>query len=186
MSPSRRQRRRRRQVLATAAVVAVFLVALIAWVGNPFGKGPSVPTTERGTATPDTSSSASPTTGAPSTSIIPAITSLSNGLPPLPLSTDINGADHGHHVVTVSSTSDQNILALVYYVRGGQPESASYTFLKSPMSVTTPGTGDGLIAEIGAQAGPDATQVTCTVSVDGKVTASNTAKGPYGVAFCVG
>ncbi len=89
--------------------------------------------------------------------------------------------------LTMSATSDEPILVLGYQV----PTSNDAVFgrVKSPgrswsRSTTVYGPPD--YAQIFLQAGPRATTISCTVTVDGRVTDRRTATGPYAQLFCQG
>lgn len=193
----RRRLRRNRTALAGAAVVVLFVAALVLWIGHVGGAGSSTaraePTSPFPLPSPSTSASSSipafpsgtPKSGVHS-SAVPLAGSGAGLLPPLPESTDINPGPHGQHSVTISASSDKTILRMAYYIRGGTPAYNQGTYIKSPMSVTTIGTGDGLIAEIAVQASPGSKTISCQISVDGKITSHRTVTGSYAVAFCIG
>lgn len=91
------------------------------------------------------------------------------------------------HDVTLTVTSDAPVWVLGYLVPTSPDRS--YGKVKKPgssWSMSTVVTGPPDYAQIFAQSGPKATRITCTVSVDGRVTERRTATGPYGQLFCQG
>lgn len=91
------------------------------------------------------------------------------------------------HRVTMSAQSDQPILVLGYLVPTSK--DASYGRVREPgrswsRSTTVYGPPD--YAQIFLQSGPNATTISCTVTVDGRVTEQRTATGPYAQLFCQG
>ena len=89
--------------------------------------------------------------------------------------------------LTMSATSDEPIFVLGY--QAPTSNDAAYGRVESPgrswsRSTTVYGPPD--YAQIFLQAGPRATTITCTVTVDGRVTDRRTATGPYAQLFCQG
>lgn len=185
--------RRHAWALGIAVVLVAFVLALVLWA-MPTGKatdisGISLRPTGSATTSPGGSGSAARSPGAPSST-----TRLATGsndpfpellLPRTGSRTDINGASDVHRVV-LTAASDEPILELRYRVTGGHPKDVHRTEVRSPVRVVTVAHGNGLVAEIGVRAGETATRVSCSISVDGKLRQSHTAKGPFAVAVCIG
>jgi hypothetical protein len=184
----------RRRALIGAVVAVIFLAALVGWASGPGTGRPKLsPQGERALGVPAltptapaTSSSASPGSRRSSRPPGAAATSEALDLPALPESTRLNEGAEPPRSVTMSVTSDAAILRLGYLVRGGRPDRYETTNAASPAIITTVGHGYGPVAEVGAQASPYATYLTCTISVDGRVTSRHTVHGPWRVLVCVG
>lgn len=109
---------------------------------------------------------------------------LRNMLPDNPLNHLATGQLHD---VTVSASSPTAIPVLGYLVPTGL--GAAYGSLNGrsrPWSLHQQALGKGYLAAIFIQAGKTGAPVTCTVTVDGRVTSSQTTSGPYGRAVCLG
>jgi hypothetical protein len=107
-------------------------------------------------------------------------------LPDLPQSTSVNGADAPLRSVKMTLQSDAAIVQMGYLVRGGKPDRYSDKNVRSPAVITTLARGYGLVAEIGGQASPYATYITCSVTVDGQLHSRHTVRGAWAVAVCMG
>jgi len=184
--------RRRLRLLAVAGVLAVFSAVLVAWVSGP---GPSRPKLSPGAQRALAIGSAAPASTSPSATASGTGTRAPKGakrssagdlLPALPESTDVNAAGQPARAVRMTLTSDAAIVQMGYLVRGGHPAKYADTNVGSPAVIDTTAHGYGLVAEIGAQASPYATYLTCTVTVDAQVHSRRTVKGPWAVAVCVG
>lgn len=180
-------RSRRRTWLVGLAVLVTFTIALVFWAGrDPATDSSAGPVIGAQPTSAGIESDASTTTSTePESSQTPPGGLSLPPLPPLPNDSNLRDASHAH-AVTLQVTSDKPILRMAFRVRGGRPESGYRTFLQSPVSITTTAYGDGLLAEIGAQASPAATTMTCTASIDGAVKSRRTVKGGWAVAVCLG
>jgi hypothetical protein len=191
-------RRRRQSILAVLTALSVFALILVLWIGrSPAGNSyvslPSAGGTGAGTgisALPSDSTTPADSTSPGSGTSSPG-TALSNGkIPPgntlslPPFSSDINGAGAGTHIVSMSVSSDKTILQLSYAVKGATPGSGYHTYVKSPSSIHAVAHGDGIVAELAAQASPGSNEITCTMTVDG-VSETHTAKGAFAVVLCL-
>jgi len=91
-----------------------------------------------------------------------------------------------HHVV-IAAQSDGPLMAVGWWipladgVREGSDTSGSRSFSHGDRTY-----GDSDLARILAYGGPYSKTTTCTVTVDGKVTDRQSAKGPYAKVFCQG
>jgi hypothetical protein len=184
---------RRRRLLVGAAVLAVFATALVGWVSGPGYRAPKLsPQAQRALANPPVgapSPSASPSSSAKTTPATPGKARASGPLallPDLPQSTSVNGADAPLRSVKMTLQSDAAIVQMGYLVRGGKPDRYSDKNVRSPAVITTLARGYGLVAEIGGQASPYATYITCSVTVDGQLHSRHTVRGAWAVAVCMG
>jgi hypothetical protein len=110
---------------------------------------------------------------------------LRNVLPDNPLNHLVTG--QLHDVTVAATSSDPTIPVLGYLVPTGL--GAAYGSLnghRSGWSLHQQALGKGYLAAIFIQAGKTGAPVTCTVTVDGRVTSSQTTSGPYGRAVCLG
>ncbi len=89
--------------------------------------------------------------------------------------------------VRLAVTSDEPVWVLGYLVPTS-PDRSNGTVRKpgASWSMSTKVYGRPDYAQIFAQAGPRATRISCTVTVDGRVTERRTATGPYAQLFCQG
>jgi hypothetical protein len=176
-------------VLVVAAVLAGFAGALATYVSGPDTKAPQLSAGgQRALAVPTfvPESSAPAPTGRPSPSARSAAGRGALDLPPLPESTAVDGAGPPARSVTMRIDSDAAVLKMGYLVKGGSPAKSLDKNVRPPAVITTVARGYGLVAEIGAQASPYATYLTCTVTVDGQVHSKHTVHGGWAVAVCVG
>jgi hypothetical protein len=190
-------RRRRQSILAVLTAVSVFGLILALWIGHsPAGNSyvslPSAGGTGAGTDSGTATGSPVPSSGSGSgsgsspvgigggSSLIPPGTALV--LPPF--SSNISGAGATAHIVKLVVTSDRTILQLSYAVRGATPGSGYHTYVNSPSSIDTVAHGDGIVAELAAQAGPNGKTVTCSITVDGTTT-THSASGAFAVVLCI-
>jgi hypothetical protein len=186
--------RRRLRLLAVAAVLAVFSAVLVGWVSGPKAKAPKLsPGGQRALAigSPDPASSSPSPSGSTSARGAKAAkgakrSSAGDLLPALPQSTDVSAAGQPARAVRMTLRSDAAIVQMGYLVRGGHPAKYLEKNVGSPAVITTTAYGYGLVAEIGAQASPYATYLTCTVTVDGHLHSQHTVKGAWAVAVCIG
>lgn len=187
-------RRRLNRYIPGVVAAVVFVVILAAWTlsgrtakddihvnkPNASTSGPA------GATGSSTGSSGSARAGSGSTSPGTDAGGFPTNLP-------LNGTNvvdvHGgaQHQVTIRATSDSSILRLLFYIRGGHPSSGRYTGVTSPVEVSTVGRegSSGPIAEVWMQSSLYAHTVTCSITVDGTVRATQTAKGPHNVAICI-
>lgn len=91
------------------------------------------------------------------------------------------------HVVRLSVTSSEPIGTVGYLV----PTSRDRSYGRAKdvgraWSITTRAYGEPDYAQIFAQAGASGAPVTCTITVDGKVTAKRSSSGAWGQLFCQG
>lgn len=190
MAPVRFARKHKIALLA-CLLVAVYAVVLVTWVGNqpatpkvaglpPAGANPIVSPPAASNA-PSVSPSGRSSGAAPGNGIT---SRLSQGLPKSVLDADPNGLPRRR--VQIRVTSDGTIAGLGYIVAHGHPARYNGYWLKSPVYVSTVGRSGTLVAFVVAQAGPDASYVTCTLTVDGVVRSQHTAHGAYQSAACIG
>ena len=179
-----------RRWLPAIVILAIFAVVLVIWTvpgqvspdhiqaNTPRSSGPSGPDSSASSATsPSGSSSHAPGTDA-------------GGFPtnlPLNGSNVVDVRTGAPHRVTIEATSNTSIRRLLFYIRGGTPSTGRYTGVASPVRVSTIGRegASGPIAEVWMQSSIYADVVSCTITVDGTVRSTNTAKGPYNVAICI-
>ena len=109
---------------------------------------------------------------------------LRNVLPDNPLN-HLN--THELHQVTVSASAPGRIAVLGYLIPTGLGSAYGVVHTNShSWSVSEQALGGGYLAAIFIQTGKDGTPLTCTITVDGKVTSSQTTSGSYGRAVCLG
>jgi len=187
-------RRRRQSILAVLTAISIFLLILFLWIGHspagnsyvslPSAGGTGADTgsvTPSGSPVPSSGSGSGTGTGSGGTGPqIPPGNNLS--LPPF--SSNINGAGATPHIVRMVVSSDRTILQLSYAVRDGKPGSGYHTYVKSPSTINTVAHGDGIVAELAAQASPGSKEITCSITVDG-VTTTHTAHGAFAVVLCI-
>jgi hypothetical protein len=189
-------RRRLRRVLPVGLVVAAFVLALSAWVlsgrtkpddagaiqpaspgASALGTIPTAPITGPATGTA-TSGTSTVSPGARSTVVPPGSLTLPGG-------STVDVQSGSAHRVTINVESDSSIHILMFLVRGGNPAQGKYTQVRSPVTISTIGHGDGLLAEAWVQSSIYATTTSCTITIDGTVRSHHTASGPYNVAVCI-
>jgi hypothetical protein len=194
LSVSRRRLRRRlrsavrkKRVFVVLAILVGFVVALAAWSSGPplrYSRPPSVHAagpdriSSAGHRSADPTASGSAAPGAPG--------GLTGLLPDLQVNTAVSPATLPKRNIVMTATSDGPILRMGYVVAYGHPARGSATNMASPVRITAVGRSYSRVAAFGVQASPVATYLTCTVTVDGRVTARKTVHGPYAVALCVG
>lgn len=94
---------------------------------------------------------------------------------------------HGVHDVVVSATSAGPIAVLGYLVPTGLGKSyGGVDNHPRHWSMSERAVGSGYLAAIFLQAGKSGAPVTCTITIDGKVTDRQTTSGSYGRAVCLG
>jgi hypothetical protein len=81
-------------------------------------------------------------------------------------------------------TSDKTILQLSWAARDAKPGSGYHTYIRPPSTIDTVAHGDGIVAELAAQASPGSAWITCSITVDG-MNSTHTAKGPFAVVLCL-
>lgn len=179
-------------VMASAVGVVVLVVAIVL-LGLDGGGSSDVPRATP-TATPTTSSSPVPGDADPTEATSGAGTGSGSAGSSSSFGQELTGlqgegatASIPTHRVTMSAQSDQSILVLGYLVPTSK--DASYGRVREPgrswsRSTTVYGPPD--YAQIFLQSGPNATTISCTVTVDGRVTEQRTATGPYAQLFCQG
>lgn len=179
-----------RRVLIGLACVTVLLVGLLAqgFLSSP---APSVPSAAGAVDT----STAVPTSPAPSkgkankqgtgsTLVSDPVGALRSRFPDNPLN-HLHGA--GLHQVVISASSRGPMTVVGYLVPTGL--GSSYGVVKGhprSWSISEQALGRGYLAAIFLQTGRDGVPITCTVTVDGKVTNTETTSGGYGRAVCLG
>jgi hypothetical protein len=179
-------------VLVVLACIAVLVIGLLAqgFLSSP---APAVhlPQAAGGTATtpaPDPSPSASKTghghKGSNGQVVTDPVQQLRNVLPDNPLN-HLHGGQL--HEVTISASSAGPMPVVGYLVPTGMGSAyGSVGGHRSPWSLHEQALGSGYLAALFIQAGRDGLPVTCTVTVDGKVTSSESTSGGYGRAVCLG
>ncbi len=96
-------------------------------------------------------------------------------------------ANQPSHTVTLSMTSEAPLGTVGYIIPTSLRDN--YGVRKNvgrSFSVTTTAYGEPDYAQGFAQAGQRGFPVTCTITVDGRVTERQTTAGPYGALFCQG
>jgi hypothetical protein len=190
-------RHRRQSILAVLTALAVFALILVLWIGrSPAGNSyvSLPPAGGTGASGSLPSGSGAPTDASSSPGSSPSFSGAAGSagakIPPgstlslPPFSSTIDGAGAATHIVSMSVSSDKTILQLAYAVKGATPGSGYHTYIKSPSSVHAVAHGDGIVAELAAQASPGSNEITCTMTVDG-ITTTHTAKGAFAVVLCL-
>lgn len=180
-----------KRLIAILLVLALFVMLLLLWVRRGASDDVSYATprdgaTPKSAVVPSTrpSESGSPSASSPSAE---ATEKSRNGLiPDLPESTLISPAGLPRRAVVITVTSDATLLGFGYKVAYGKSSKSISYNVASPVRVEAVARGYGLLAAVGAQSGPGATYLTCSVSVDGKVHSTHTVHGGYNVAVCLG
>lgn len=91
------------------------------------------------------------------------------------------------HVVTMRITSEAPIGTIGYVVPTSLRHSSGVVKnVKNSWSLTTTAYGDPDYAQLFMQAGARGFPITCTITVDGKVTERRSTEGPYGQMICQG
>lgn len=110
---------------------------------------------------------------------------LRNTLPANPLN-NLRGT--GVHHVTLSATSPIGKMPVLGFLvpTGMGSAYGSLNGQRSPWSYSEQALGPGYLAAIFIQTGAAGLPITCTITVDGKVTSRETASGAYGRAICLG
>jgi hypothetical protein len=176
------------------SALAVLVVVVLVW-GMSRGSGtPSTlggPSLATPTATPTHILSALPTPSAVPTSttdVLQALTAGGSGTSKTQ-AFGAGGSSHGltpHHVV-VTAQSDGPLMAVGWWIpfadgaRKGADTSGSKTFSHGDHTY-----GDSDLARVLAFSGPISKKTWCTITVDGKVTERQEARGPYAEVFCQG
>jgi hypothetical protein len=183
--------KRGRWVLVTFACIAVLIIGLLAqgFLSSP-APAVSVPNAGgTGISTPPPNPSPSASNGKHHKGdgnklVNNPVQRLRNVLPDNPLN-HLHGAATHQVILTVRSAGSVPILG--YLVPTGL--RSAYGTVKHPpshWSLQEQAVGPGYLAAVFIQAGPLGIPVTCTVTVDGKVTNSETTSGQYGGAVCLG
>lgn len=181
--------RRGRWVLIALACLATVLVGLLAagFTSSPAKRsadGLPSPTGGLGAVPgPDLSSSAAAKGGKHEAANDP-VQILKNKFPDNPLN-HLRG--NGLHHVTISVQSRQPVAVVGYLVPTGL--GSVYGTVKPNArhwSLSEQALGPGYLAAVFVQAGKSGVPVTCSVTVDGKATNSETTSGAYGRAVCLG
>jgi hypothetical protein len=178
-------------MLIGLACLAVLLIGLIAsgFLSSPT---PSVAAPNDG---PVNTSTAAPTSPAPSKSAKKDGASSSNGLVGNPAGILWHSFDNplnhlrgaGVHDVVVTAHSSRPMAVVGYLIPTGL--GSTYGMVKGhPRSwtIAEQALGRGYLAAIFIQTGKQGVPITCQVRVDGKVTNSETTSGSYGRAVCLG
>jgi len=175
------------------SALAVLVVVILVWGMSGSGKPSGEPTLGASLATPTTSPthvlSALPTPSAVPTSSTDVLQALDAAGTSDTQAFGANGSSQGltpHHVV-ISAQSDGPLMAVGWWIpfadgqRKGSDTSGSKTFSHTDRTY-----GDADLARILAYGGPNSKKTWCTITVDGKVTERQEAKGPYAEVFCQG
>jgi hypothetical protein len=185
-------RRKLNRWLPAVVAVAAFIVALVAWTLN--GRvSPDHVNAGPDSAVPSVSGAPSSTASSPAPATSSGSRSPGTDAGGFPTNLPLNGSNvvdvhsGAPHRVTIEATSDSSILRLLFYVRGGSPSSGRYTGVASPVRISTIGHEgtSGPIAEIWMQSSLYAHTITCTITVDGYVRSTQSARGPHNVAVCI-
>jgi hypothetical protein len=173
------------------AALAVLVVVIIIWGtsgGSDSGKstlgGPPLATP---TATPSDKLTAFPTPSDLPSSASDVMQALASFDAQHSAFGDGSSSSLSHHRVVVAAGSDGPMMAVGWWIpladgkRQGADTSKSKTFRHSDTTW-----GDGDLARILAFGGPYSRTTWCTVTVDGRVTERQEAKGPWSRVFCQG
>jgi hypothetical protein len=183
--------KRGRWILIALSCLAVLLIGLLGegFLSSP---APSVAAPDGGYAAADgLSGSASPSSPANKKDGSKTGTLVSDPVAALRAKFPDNPLNHLHgpgvHQVVISAHSAAPITLVGYLVPTGL--GPTYGVLKRhphSWSISEQALGRGYLAAIFIQAGRDGVPITCSISVDGKVTNSQTTSGGYGRAICLG
>jgi hypothetical protein len=182
-----------KKTVALSALAVLVVVVLVWGMAGGSGSPQSEPTLGGSalatpTATPTHTLSVLPTPSAVPTSVGQVL----NAMPAAGGAADSFGAGGSsksltrHHVV-VTAQSDGPMMAVGWWIpfadgdRKGGKKAPGRTFSHADGTY-----GDGDLARILAYGGPYSTKTWCTVTVDGKVTDRQQARGPYAEVFCQG
>jgi len=184
--------RRGRWVLVGLSCIVVLVIGLLAqgFLSSP-APAVHVPSAAGGAATtpaphpsPSKSKPAHGHKGSNGQVVTDPVQHLRDVLPDNPLN-HLRGGEL--HEVTVSASSAGPMPVIGYLVPTGMGSAyGSVGGHRSPWSLHEQALGSGYLAAIFIQAGRAGLPVTCTVTVDGKVTSSETTSGGYGRAVCLG
>jgi hypothetical protein len=184
---------RNRKAAAALAALVVLSGLVLVWV---LTSGSGSPSAEPTLAVPTTSPSRAPLTILPTPSASATPTAIPKslegaGIPGYTSLTGLKGhslsASYPRHHLVLSLTSSKKLPFLIYNVptsrdnRGG-----TLTDLGRTWSVSTTVYGKPDYAQLFTRADWYGTPITCTITVDGRVTARLTTSGPYGKVFCQG
>lgn len=181
--------RHKRASLIAAVVVLVYAAALIAWTRGSSPRHTSIPSAIASrAATPSVAASSSGSLDKPVGEGGTAQSSVPAGaFPSLPDSALLNSAGAPRHSVVLTATSDgSSILRMGYVVADGRARCGGATNVASPIHIVTEGIGYAALAAFAVQASPDATYLTCSLAVDGRVRVQHTVHGGWSVVACVG
>lgn len=96
----------------------------------------------------------------------------------------------GVHTVSITASSSQPLAAPIGYLIPTSIDTRNaYGTVKTKARsyrLSTRAVGPGYLALIFVQAGPTGAPVTCTVTIDGKSTSTESTAGPYGRQVCLG
>jgi Mycobacterium membrane protein len=178
--------RRKKIILQAVAVLTVFTVALLIWAGN-LNSGGSLPNvaSSKG-ALPGDGSSLGSDSSAPFNTKAPDPNASKLPGFNISISKDINLSPPGPHTVTITVTSDATMTSVKYATRSADKSAHTEKSVAPPMSITVHTNEGGILAAVGAQAGPNATTISCSVSIDGVIRMQHTAKGPFATVICYG
>ncbi len=175
---------------ALAVLVVVVLVWGMSGGSDPRGSTLGGPPLATPTATPTHQLTVLPTPSAVPTSVGSVLQGLDgSGNGSFTSSFGANGSSKSltsHHVV-VKAGSDGPLMAAGWWIpfadgeRKGGKKSPGRTYQHADHTY-----GDSDLARILAYGGPTSRNTWCTVTVDGKVTERQQAKGPYAEVFCQG
>ena len=185
---------RARWILIALACLAVLVVGLLAqgFLSSP---APSVGTPDApvntSTAVPGASGQTHTTTPPRARDAAAHAGPVSDPLATLRQQVPDNPLNHlradGVHRVTVSAWSAAPISMVGFLVPTGfGPSYGTAKPHATRWSVSQQAVGPGYLAAIFVQAGADGTPVTCRVTVDGKATNTQSTRGGYGRAVCLG
>jgi hypothetical protein len=179
-------------IVAVVAALLCYVLVMVLWVGGS-PAGPSHSFEAKG-APPTTNLPTDPATSpatAPAHSSSPTGSPLTGLLPQqlrqaFESSRDANHSGLPARSVRIEVTSDGIIAGIGYLVANGRPPSYAGHWYHSPFIVNTVAYSGGLTSFVAAQAGPTASRITCTLTVDGKLAMRRTAHGPHKIVTCLG
>lgn len=90
------------------------------------------------------------------------------------------------HTLTLTLTSPGSVGFTAWIIPTASPDKGTHQTTSSSWSMTTTVYGKPDYAAVFAQADSHGTPVTCTITVDGRVTERRTTQGPYGAMWCKG
>lgn len=185
----------RRHPIPIALAVAALAVLVALFVPVPGGSGSG--DDSAGGPTPGATLAPRTPSPAPSASMTPAADDAEAGglvRTPLTVQADPPGLSGSGgsfsirtHRITLSARSSEPIGVVGYLIPTSKERSSGTARgVGRSWSLSTVVYGRPDYAQMFLQAGPTGASITCTITVDGKVTEQRSSSGPYGQLFCQG